>query len=162
MDLEEEFLFLFIIYWYLKRRASSRIGRIRDNTSSLTGNAYTQELLNGSNTQCIELMRLPREAYILLCNHFKQKNWLQNSRNISVEENMAIFLTIIGHNERFRMVKRRFQHSTQTIHACFHEVLRAMMEFAKEIVRPTSFEETSNRLGNLRQIFPVCFSFYIL
>ena len=158
MDLEDELLFLFIIYWYMKIKSSRRIERIRDNTSVLTGHAYTQELLGGSNTQCQELMRLSRDAYILLCNHFKERNWLQNSRNISVEEKMAIFLTIIGHNERFRMVKRRFQHSTQTIHACFHEVLRGMMQFAREVIVPTSFEaNTSERQRNLREIFSVHF-----
>ena len=54
---------------------------------------------------------------------------------------MAIFLTIIGHNERFRVVKRRFQHSTQTIHRYFHEVLNGMIEFSKEIIVPTSFNQ---------------------
>ena len=72
MDLEDELLFLFIIYWYMKIKSSRRIERIRDNTSVLTGHAYTQELLGGSNTQCQELMRLSRDAYILLCNHFKE------------------------------------------------------------------------------------------
>ncbi|KAJ9553401.1 hypothetical protein OSB04_017446, partial [Centaurea solstitialis] len=112
---------------------SSRIERVRDNTSALSGHAYTQELLNGSSTQCQELMRLSRHAYVLLCNYFKEKNWVRSSRYVSVEEKMAIFLTIIGHNELFRVVKRRFQHSTSTINKCFHEVLRGMMEFAREV-----------------------------
>ncbi|KAJ9568324.1 hypothetical protein OSB04_004290 [Centaurea solstitialis] len=156
MDFEEELLLVLIIYWYWKTNYSSPIERIRDNTSALSGHAYTLELLNGSNTQCVELMRLSRDAYILLCNHFKQKNWLQDSRHVTVEEKMAIFLTIIGHNERFRMVKRRFQHSTETIHRYFREVLRAMMKFAKEAIRPTHFEETPTpeRQRNLRRIFP--------
>ena len=164
MDSEDKLVFLIIIYWYWMILASSKIERISDNTSVLTGHAYTQELLCGLNTQCLELMRLSREAYILLCNHFKQKNWLQDSRTISVEEKMTMFLTIIGHNERFRMVKRRFQHSTQTIHKCFHEVRRAMMKFAREIIVPTSAEATSNtseRHRNLREIFSVCFCLYI-
>ena len=74
MDVEEELLLLLLFWLYLKRKAISRIKRIRDNTSLLSGHAYTLELLNGSNTQCLELMRLSRDAYILLCNHFKQKN----------------------------------------------------------------------------------------
>ncbi|KAJ9561707.1 hypothetical protein OSB04_006867, partial [Centaurea solstitialis] len=153
----EELLLVLIIYWYWKYVHSPRIECIRDNNSALTGHAYTLELLKGSNTQCVELMRMSREAYILLCNHFKQKNWLQDSRNITVEEKIAIFCTIIGHNERYRMVKRRFPHSTETIHRYFREVLRAMMKFAKEVIRPTSFEETHNTLEcqrNLRRIFP--------
>lgn len=162
MDLEDEIVFLIIVCWFWLTNASPRIERIRDNTSALSGHAYTQELLTGSSTQCQELMRLSRDAYIMLCNHFKQKNWLQNSRSISVEEKMAMFLTIIGHNERFRAVKRRFQHSTQTIHKCFHEVRRAMIKFSREVIVPTSSEAHSNmsqRHRNLREKFPVCFFF---
>ena len=91
MDFEEELLLVLIIYWYWKYKYSPRIERIRDNTSTLTGHAYTLELLGGSNTQCVELMRLSRDAYILLCNHFKEKNWLQNSRNVTVEEKWLYF-----------------------------------------------------------------------
>ncbi|KAL7583203.1 uncharacterized protein LOC128126141 [Lactuca sativa] len=70
---------------------------------------------------------------------------------------MAMFLHVIGHNERFRAVKERFHHSTQTIHQCFHEVLRAMMCFAREIIVPTSSNSTTNtseRHRRLMQIFP--------
>ncbi|GJY93388.1 retrovirus-related pol polyprotein from transposon TNT 1-94, partial [Tanacetum coccineum] len=58
------------------------------------------------------------------------------------------------HNECFRMIKWRFQHSTQTIHECFHEVLRGMMQFAREVIVPTTLEaNTSERHRNLREIF---------
>ncbi|KAK1407448.1 hypothetical protein QVD17_39064 [Tagetes erecta] len=52
---------------------SRRNGRIRDLNSALTGHAYTQELLHGSSTQCHEMMRLSCDAFVLLCNHFKQR-----------------------------------------------------------------------------------------
>ncbi|KAI3708333.1 hypothetical protein L2E82_37500 [Cichorium intybus] len=157
MDLDDEITLFTVLSSYWLRLASRRIERPIDNNSALSGHAYTQELLHGSSTQCHELMRLSREAYILLCNHFRQKNWLQSSRSISVEEKLAIFLTIIGHNERFRMVKRRFQHSTETIYRCFHEVLNAMLNFAKEMIVPTSSNATANtseRLTRLKNIFP--------
>ena len=162
MKVKDQLILLIIIRWYIRRRSSTRIPRIRDNTSALSGHAYTQELLGGSNTQCQELIRMSRDAYIQLCNHFKERSWLHDSRYVSVEEKIAIFLTIIGHNERFRMIKRRFQHSTQTIHSCFHEVLHAMMEFSRKVVASTSFDTTSNsfeRYNTLRQIFPICFTY---
>ncbi|GKE09565.1 hypothetical protein Tco_1413116, partial [Tanacetum coccineum] len=65
-----------------------------------------------------------------------------------------VAVMLFSHNERFRMTKRRFQHSTQTIHECFHEVLRGMMQFSREVIVPTSLEEnTSERHRNLREIF---------
>ncbi|XP_052622450.1 uncharacterized protein LOC128127798 [Lactuca sativa] len=69
---------------------------------------------------------------------------------------MAMFLHVIGHNERFRAVKGRFHHSTQTIHQCFHEVLNAMMFFAKEIIVPTNpnpKRHASERQRRLKAIF---------
>ncbi|XP_075099149.1 uncharacterized protein LOC142176015 [Nicotiana tabacum] len=41
-------------------------------------------------------------------------------------------------NERFVVIKRRFQHSSQTVHKYFHEVLEAMMKFAKEEILSTT------------------------
>nr|XP_009779131.1 PREDICTED: uncharacterized protein LOC104228372 [Nicotiana sylvestris] len=43
-----------------------------------------------------------------------------------------------SHNERFVVIKRRFQHSSQTVHKYFHEVLEAMMKFAKEEISSTT------------------------
>lgn len=156
MDELEELMFLIIAYWYLKRRASRRIVRIRDDSSTSIGHAYTQQLLGGSNALCHELMHVSRDTYVLLCHHFKQKNWLQASRHISVEEKMAMFLTIIGQNECFTMVKQRFQHSTRTIHTCFREVLQGMIKFAIDFFKTTSFAENPNtpeRYRKLREIF---------
>ncbi|GAV71764.1 LOW QUALITY PROTEIN: DDE_4 domain-containing protein, partial [Cephalotus follicularis] len=113
------------------------------------------ELLRGSDRQRIELMRMSREAYVHLCIHFRHKLWLHDSRDVLVEEKMVMFLTIIGHNERY-VVIREFQHSSQTIHKYFHEVLAAMMTFAKEIIVPSTFDPNLDSPGahkSLRQIF---------
>ncbi|KAJ9564195.1 hypothetical protein OSB04_000161 [Centaurea solstitialis] len=66
------------------------------------------------------------------------KNWVKDSRYVSIEEKMAMFLTMIGHNERYRVIKRMF-------------------EFAKEMVVTTTSDTTSNMSSNhrrLREIFP--------
>ncbi|KAI3815372.1 hypothetical protein L1987_15038 [Smallanthus sonchifolius] len=157
MDSDEEIIVFIYLCWYWLQLATRVNERIRDLNSTLTGHAYTQELLHGTSTQCHEMMRLSRDAFVLMCNHFRQKNWLQSGRSISFEEKLAMFLIVIGHNERFRMVKRRFQHSTETIHRCFHEVLNAMMNFAREVIVPTSsnaIANTSERHRKLKQIFP--------
>ncbi|XP_071725037.1 uncharacterized protein [Rutidosis leptorrhynchoides] len=149
MDIEDHLALLIIIHWYVDRFRSNKMPRIKDNTSSLSGAKYTLELLRGSNTQCIELMRMSRDAFVRLCDHFKQKQWIKDSKHIT-------FLTIIAHNERFVVVKRRFQHSSHTIHKYFHEVLEAMMEFAKEMIMPTTFDPNPDVPGShksIRKIF---------
>ncbi|KAL4562191.1 hypothetical protein LXL04_034389 [Taraxacum kok-saghyz] len=81
---------------------------------------------------------------------------LKYSKHVSVEEKMAMFLMMIGHNQRYVVIKRRFQHSKQTIHKFFHEVLDKMMIFAKDIIVPTSFNPNPNvprHNKRLRRIF---------
>lgn len=132
--------------------------RKRDNTSVMSGEQFTQELLDGNNLQCTELLHMSRDSFVRLCVHFKEKGWLKDSKHLSVEQKMAIFFMAIGHNQRFRVLKRRFQHSSETIHKCFHEVLDKMMVFAAEVIRPTSFNPNPNILGHNkreRRIFKV-------
>ncbi|XP_023732220.1 uncharacterized protein LOC111880040 [Lactuca sativa] len=157
MDSNEEIAFFILLCCYWLNPASNRIGRAMDNDSEMTGHQHTQELLHGTSTQCHDLMRLPREVYVFLCNHFRRNNWLQSSKHISIEEKMAMFLTPIAHNIWFRIIKRRFQHSTKTVHRCLHEVLNAMMIFTKEVIVPTNCNATVNSLERhrrLKEIFP--------
>ena len=71
MDIEDQILWLMIFYWYIHRFRLNYVQRNKDNTSSLSSEKYTLELLSGSNRQCVELMRMPRDAYVRLCNHFR-------------------------------------------------------------------------------------------
>ncbi|GAV72636.1 LOW QUALITY PROTEIN: DDE_4 domain-containing protein, partial [Cephalotus follicularis] len=100
----------------------------------------------GSDRQCIELMRMSREVYVRLCTQFRHKLWLHDSSHVSVEEKMTMFLTIIGNNERYVVIKRRFQHSSQT-NAYFHEVLATMMTFAREMIVPSTFDHNQDNPG---------------
>ncbi|XP_062100934.1 uncharacterized protein LOC133806867 [Humulus lupulus] len=100
---------------------------------------------------------MSRDAFVLLCNHFRQREWIKDSKHVSVEEKIAIFLIIIAHNERFIVMKQRFQHSSQTVHKYFHEVLEAMMYFAKEMIVPTIDLDSniSTAQKNIRNFFKV-------
>ncbi|XP_075080532.1 uncharacterized protein LOC107781857 [Nicotiana tabacum] len=138
MDTGDQILWLMCLYWCRNHFRLKNIQRNKDLALSLSGDKYTSELFSGSSRQCLELMCMSRDAYVQLCQHFRHKGWLVDSKHISVEEKIAIFLTIIGHNERFVVIKRRFQHSSQTVHKYFHEVLEAMMKFAKEEISSTT------------------------
>ncbi|XP_071738895.1 uncharacterized protein [Rutidosis leptorrhynchoides] len=122
----------------------------------MTGGLFTLQLLQGNDTQCVELLRMSRDSYVRLCTYFRVKGWLKDSKHLSVEEKIAMFLMMLGHNQRYILVKRLFQHSKQTIHKYFHEVLATMLDFAKETIVPTSFDPNPNVPGyhrRLRRVF---------
>lgn len=107
----------------VKKLLKGSTKRQRISTSSLTCSLYIQELLNGSPIVCYDLMRMDKNGFISLCQLFKEKGWLSDSKHLTVEEKMAMFLFTISHNLRNRFIKIRFQHSGHTVHRYFHEVL---------------------------------------
>nr|KAJ0222581.1 hypothetical protein LSAT_V11C200080510 [Lactuca sativa] len=113
---------------------------MRDNTSKTSGHQFTLELLQVTNNQCIELLRMSRDSYVRLCTHFRVKSWLKDSKHILVEEKMVMFLMMTGHNQRYVIIK----------------LLDKMMVFANDIIVPTSFNPNPNVPGHnrrLRRIF---------
>ena len=83
----------------------------------------------------------------------REKNYLCDSRNVLVEEKVATFLFIIGHNVRHRVASIRFQHSTETISRNFKEVLRAVCRFGKELIKQES-KEFPERIKNNSKYYP--------
>ncbi|XP_020399934.2 protein ALP1-like [Zea mays] len=49
-----------------------------------------------------------------------------------------MFLHVVGHNQRFRVVHQAFRRSIQTVHKHFHQVLYAVGELRKELIKAPS------------------------
>ncbi|GAB2285387.1 hypothetical protein Dimus_039701 [Dionaea muscipula] len=65
-----------------------------------------------------------------------------------------MFMFIIGHTIRHRIVADRFQHSLQTVHKWFKRVLRAVCSLATEIVRPSTQRGVHERILNNTKYYP--------
>ena len=100
---------------------------------------------------------MEKHEFISLCHMFREKIWLVDSKHLSVEEKMVIFLMTISQNLQNQLIKNRFQHTGQTIHKYFHEVLVAIVIFSREMITPPSFNDNSNGISNrrLRQVLKV-------
>jgi hypothetical protein len=48
-----------------------------------------------------------------------------------------MFLHVVGHNQRFRVVHQSFRRSIETIHRHFHQVLFAVGELRSEMIKPS-------------------------
>ena len=57
---------------------------------------------------------------------------------MDVQEAVAIFLYIVGHNTRMRPVGDRFQYSTETVSLKFCRVLRAVHTYSQHLIKPDS------------------------
>ena len=62
---------------------------------------YIDSILYGSRQDCIDQMRMSPIAFFELCKIFAENNLIRETINMSIKEQMLIFLHIIGHNVRF-------------------------------------------------------------
>jgi hypothetical protein len=122
--------------------------------SVLTGHDYVLEIMNGNPSRCYDQLRMDKSVFLSLCNVLREKELLKNSRYITVEEQVAMFLYVISHNERHRVVGERFQHSIETTSHYFHVVLKAICRLGKEIITPPSFDTIPLQIRSNPKYYP--------
>ena len=96
---------------------------------------------------------MKKECFLNFCNELRDKNYLSDSRDVLVEENVTTFLFIIGHNVCHIVASNRFQHSAETISRNFKEVLRAVCRLGKELIKQESME-LPDRIKNNPKYYP--------
>ena len=122
--------------------------------SMLTSDAFIKEILNGNPRTCYELFRMDRPTFTSLCNYLRTHKFLTNSCWITVEEAVGMFLLIVGHNVRIRVIANRFQHSAETVDKQFKETVRAICCLGKFILCPSQSNEVHPHIANNTKFFP--------
>ncbi|RWR77282.1 putative nuclease HARBI1 [Cinnamomum micranthum f. kanehirae] len=120
--------------WYIDTYLDKRPCR----DSALSGAAYVNELLIGHLERFRQVCRMERPIFMKLCNVIRSKNLLCDTRDITLEEQLIMFLFTIGHNAVNRQVQERFQHSGETISRHFNGVLQAILSLSTQYIRDPS------------------------
>ncbi|PPD95309.1 hypothetical protein GOBAR_DD07645 [Gossypium barbadense] len=122
-----------IVIWFLFRMGASLSlhtyrPRIRSYTLDFyVKRDYVKRLVYASDKTCIEQIRMNRTAFFKLCEMLESLGGLKSSRNILVEEQVAMFLHIISHHLKNRVIKHHFRRSGETVSRAFHSVLNAVI-----------------------------------
>ena len=69
-----------------------------------------------------------RAPFARLVQTFRSMRLLEYSIHTTVEEQVSMFLHVVGHNQRFRVVRITFRRSMETISRYFKQVLYAVGE----------------------------------
>ncbi|KAL7237409.1 hypothetical protein ACSBR2_003657 [Camellia fascicularis] len=123
-------------------------------TSCLTGGMWMVELQEGNRTRIFENFRMEREVFYQLCNLLQTNYGLQTGRQVSVQEQVAIFLFIVGGDIRNRNVQERFQYSGETISKYFKKVLKAVTMMSIDWVRPQPTNGVHPYIRRNRKYYP--------
>lgn len=103
---------------------------------SPSGSGFMSEVLNGPDDLCREMLRMDKHVFHKLADILRQRGLLRDTPGVMIEEQLAIFLNIVGHNERNRVIQERFQHSGETISRHFNNVLKAIKSLSREFLQP--------------------------
>jgi hypothetical protein len=61
-----------------------------------------------------------------------------------------MFLHVVGHNQRFRVVHQSFRKSIETVHRIFHQVLFAVGKLRGHMIKPPNTSTHPKILGSPR------------
>uniref|UniRef100_A0A5B6Z2Q3 Uncharacterized protein n=1 Tax=Davidia involucrata TaxID=16924 RepID=A0A5B6Z2Q3_DAVIN len=95
---------------------------------------YLRRLYYGTDRVCIEQLRLNKDSFNSLCKKLHEKGGLRETSHVRIEEAVAMFLYILAHNLKNRVVKFQFMRSGETVSRQFNAVLRAVIRLGKELL----------------------------
>jgi len=86
-------------------------------TSALTGRDYVNEVMapNVNPVRFYEVFKMPKRVLNILIDSLIEQQLLGNSPRVSIEEKIAIFMSIVTRPASNRLAQERFQHSGETI-----------------------------------------------
>ncbi|KAK6156113.1 hypothetical protein DH2020_010361 [Rehmannia glutinosa] len=71
---------------------------------------------------------MSRNAFLKLCYLLENVGGITDTRNVRVHEKVAMFLSVLGHHRKNRVVKQDFVRSGYTVSKYFHEVLETLLK----------------------------------
>ncbi|KAL8513636.1 hypothetical protein ACS0TY_012936 [Phlomoides rotata] len=90
------------------------------------------------------MLRMDRVAFVHLCSLLQTAGGLNNSKYVTAQEKVAMFLSILAHHTKNRSVMFQFKRSGQTVSKYFHHVLRAVLKLhSLFLVKPQPIPDDS-------------------
>ena len=114
---------------------------------------FISDILHRGDTCCSFMIRMRPVAFYELCRILVERNLVRETIYMSVTEQVLMFLHIIGHNVRFRVVAARFHRSIETAYRYFKIVLKAVLQLYRHVVR-LSDNSTPPEIRNSRRFYP--------
>ena len=109
------------------------------HNSSLTGSMRVEEILNGHHGICQDLISMKSETFRSLSDLLRRRELLKPTRNMDVNEQLFIFLTICAQGATNRHTSYLFQHSVETTCRWFYTVLQVICSLKDEFIRPPDY-----------------------
>ncbi|KAL8552100.1 hypothetical protein ACS0TY_000963 [Phlomoides rotata] len=102
------------------------------------------KLTRGNHYDCLDNLRVDRNAFGRLCTILRNCGGLVDGKHVSVEEQVSMFLGILAHHKKNRVVRYTYNRSGQTVSHYVHLVLTAILQLHSILlVRPEPVPDDS-------------------
>lgn len=88
-----------------------------------------------SDTYCKDMIRLSSYGFKLLCAKIKQRRYVKEYPGSTIEEQVLIFMLVVGQNMKNRVVRCLLHRSGDTISKYFHNIMGGILSLEDEFVK---------------------------
>lgn len=115
-----------------------------------------EEILNNlaSSGKARKIIRMNMSAFMKLCNILVQHGGLLPTKRMSVEEQVARFLHIVGNDLRNRMISWVYRRSESSTSRSFHRVLRAIINLEDRYLQQPTGQTIAKEIREKRRFYP--------
>jgi hypothetical protein len=96
---------------------------------------YIDSILNRGDRHCVEQIRMKPVVLYRLCDVLTSHDLLRSTQNMSIREQLIVFLQIVAQNQRFHFISGIYYRSVETIHRYFRIVLKAILKLYKHLIK---------------------------
>ncbi|XP_042476667.1 protein ALP1-like isoform X2 [Macadamia integrifolia] len=97
---------------------------------------------------CKDMLRMTDDCFHRFVHIFRGTSRLNDTIHCKVEEQIAMFLHILGHNERNRSIVHTYERSGETVSRYFRLVLDVLLDMQDDFIRPPKNETPSYIASN--------------
>lgn len=84
-------------------------------------------LVRVTDRACVDNLRMDRNTFGRLCRILRDRVGLIDQKRVTVEEQVTMFLCVLAHHQKSRIVGHNFMRSSQTVSKYIHTVLRGAL-----------------------------------
>ncbi|KAI7965366.1 hypothetical protein MJO29_003464 [Puccinia striiformis f. sp. tritici] len=120
--------FILFLITLVGLRQWSRTIKVPYNDAIFGGDAYVKHILSGNQHRAQAMFRLSIDIFKRCSEELELIDCEPASKLLSMDEQLAIFLYIVGQNATNRQTQDRFQHSGETISRVFHHIIHLFVQ----------------------------------
>lgn len=129
------YMFFMIMYGSANRHYQKYMLKNRTFVRYETRVEHMNRLVRESDVACIDQLRMDRRAFAILCELLRTAGQLKVTGNFIIEEKVAMFLNILAHHTKNRVIKFQYRRSGETVSRYFNEVLNSVLRVQGLLLR---------------------------